>query len=287
MFLLDILNLPKSSLSLPEFPKEPWLISACKSTYTSFRAPFDLVSMILTPPDLNPWHSPSTPHHGNSCFYTATSAPIPLSELKAIKNNASVGLKALIFSAWAGALRSAMLKKRQDVPQKLHMMSPFPLPGHPDKLRNHWSAIMVEFPTGIPDPMERLKATQAHLQALKSSTIPLTSFAIQPLLGGLTNGIISKIAAVPIPTGLASDFPGPTMKVATPQGLGVKDVYFSGGNPPGPLGVMFFGISYAGAWKVKVQIDGGIASCDEEAQFLVDEVLAEIQKVKVGAVMEV
>lgn len=134
---------------------------------------------------------------------------------------------------------------------------------------------MVAFPTGVEDPVQRLKEMEKTLQATKNSTAPLTSFAIQPILGGLFSCMIKRLAGMPLPTGLASDFPGPN-KAIEKDGLIVKDCYFSAGNPPGNVGIMFFGTSYNGGWRFKVQVDGACFNSDEEAQEFVDEVVRQV-----------
>jgi hypothetical protein len=76
-------------------------------------------------------------------FHSGESSLFPFQEIKEIRSIHGVSILAVVFSAIAGSIRRAILKNGGKVPNKINTHIPFPLPGHPDSLRNHMYESLV------------------------------------------------------------------------------------------------------------------------------------------------
>jgi len=99
-------------------------------------------------------------------------------------------------------------------------------------------------------------------------------------LGGLFYWLAGRFSPYSVPTAVTSDFPGPRSLITFGGESGkveVLDICFSSGFPlAGKTGLMIFGFSYAGKWKLVVQGDGAYFKSDAEVQGLVNEICNEI-----------
>lgn len=99
------------------------------------RGPYQFVSMMCEAKDTNPWHIPE--EQLTRPMNAALTRKIPLSYVKGIKNSHQVTFTALINAAVSGGIRSMMIEQGIQEPQDIHQAVAVPLPGHPQKLRNH------------------------------------------------------------------------------------------------------------------------------------------------------
>lgn len=92
----------------------------------------------------------------------------------------------------------------------------------------------MDFPIEIADPVKRIKHIDSQYKALKFSTVPLSSFAMQPFIGGLFYWMVEPMVKFALlkSTGILSSFPGPSKQIfwdASPN-LPLIDCYFTGGH---------------------------------------------------------
>ena len=102
---------------------------------TLMKAPYEMVSVFIHSWDFNEWRLPERKLTGklNACLTSC----IPVETMKEIKRAYGTSYTAVIFAAFAGGIRNFMLEKNMKVPRKIHCVIPLPMPGHPNKLRNH------------------------------------------------------------------------------------------------------------------------------------------------------
>jgi hypothetical protein len=95
---------------------------------------FSLMIILSRSGGKEPWRtSPGIKAPG---FHGVTNT-IPVERIKRIKNELNSSFSGVIFSICSGAIRRVMEKKGMTVSDSLPIIIPIPLPGHPDKLRNH------------------------------------------------------------------------------------------------------------------------------------------------------
>jgi hypothetical protein len=99
-----------------------------------FVSPYEMTSSLIEAWDRNDAHIPE--HKLSENISLAFSERIPISVIKNIKNGHGVSFTGLLLAAFTGAVRDFMLENGFKVPEAIHGVLPFPLPGHPEKLRN-------------------------------------------------------------------------------------------------------------------------------------------------------
>jgi len=137
----------------------------------------------------------------------------------------------------------------------------------------------VEFPTGLENYVARLRSVEGNLKKLKRSTIPLSSFAVQPFLGGLFTWMLEPLVkfACSKSTGVISSFPGPRKQIKW-CGFPVNDIYFTGGHDSPGFGIQFLAINYNGKWKLKIQADKAVVPSDAEAEEMLNYVIESLDE---------
>lgn len=98
--------------------------------------PFEFVSSMIRTLDKNEWKLKPESVIKDGIFAETS---VLFSELKSIAKGQGVCLSAVLFASYTGAMRKMMMKYGKcKVPDDVTIVSPFPMPGHPeDKLRIH------------------------------------------------------------------------------------------------------------------------------------------------------
>jgi hypothetical protein len=98
-------------------------------------AAYELSLQSLQPLDENSWHLPLSKllRKPNATL----SLPIPLKDIKAVKDVTGSSFAGVVLTAFACGLRQFMLDNEFVVPEKITAAASLPFPGHPDKMRNH------------------------------------------------------------------------------------------------------------------------------------------------------
>ena len=101
----------------------------------AIKVPWDMAKMCVATHDgLKHWHvRPS----GQRDFSAGLTGAIPISSVKAIKNNLGVSYTTVIFAAVAGAIEKLSQMEKLGVPKKIGVYAPLPMPEHPGGTVNH------------------------------------------------------------------------------------------------------------------------------------------------------
>jgi len=118
-------------------------LNICSSISYAFCAHYDFMYNMIKSFDSSKWKvDPKLMMNPDFQAFGSYSDPFPLQRLKDIKDKFRVSLSAVVYSILTAGLRRGLLettcKETADkLPKKLHLVVPLPVPGHPDKLRNH------------------------------------------------------------------------------------------------------------------------------------------------------
>jgi WS/DGAT/MGAT family acyltransferase len=147
-------------------------------------------------------------------------AEFPLADFKRIKNSLDVTVNDVILAATAGALRR-WLHDREVATDGMELKALVPVSvrtiDEEGELGNRLTAMRGPLPVGVSDPVERLTAVHAGMEALKSSKQPLGAAAIWGLNDWFRDFappvLLRPTAAINFSTRLfnllVTNFPGP------------------------------------------------------------------------------
>jgi diacylglycerol O-acyltransferase len=112
--------------------------------------------------------------------------PLPLDEVKTIGRALGASVNDVLMSCVAGALRNYLVGKGDDVAGVvIRALVPVNL-RHPDrayKLGNQFGLVFLDLPIGIENPVERLYAVRANMDALKQSYQPVVALGALAAMG--------------------------------------------------------------------------------------------------------
>jgi diacylglycerol O-acyltransferase / wax synthase len=139
-------------------------------------------------------HSLSLPDDPQTCLKgplgvfkrAAWCAPLPLDEVKAAGAAFGATVNDVLMACAAGAMRSYLLSRGDDVSGKtIRATVPVNLRPleHARELGNHFGLVFLDLPIGIDNPVERLLAVRASMQALKRSRQAIVSYGLLATLG--------------------------------------------------------------------------------------------------------
>ncbi|OXA43539.1 hypothetical protein Fcan01_21460 [Folsomia candida] len=237
--------------------------------FSWLRAPYDFMTLMVESKDKNEWHlSQETLERP---FNTAFTPRIPLKYIKEIKNGNNVSFTSVIMAALTASIRNSMIERGAKVPRKMTTAVAVPMPGHPDKLRNHFIFSFMSLPVGVSDPKKRLMKIEKNYKKLKQSSVNLFSFLMIPVFGGLFTWMIDWFSFNHFSTVLTSNFPGPAESmhfIAGGNNNKVLDINFSAGMGTGNVGVGFCMMSYAHGMRIIASADKNILPTDEAVEEL-------------------
>jgi len=116
----------------------------------------------------------------------AWTLPLPLPEVKAIGRALGASVNDVLLSCAAGALRAYLAGKGDDVADvMLRALVPVNLRPMEKayKLGNQFGLVFLELPIGIENPVERLYAVRANMDALKGSFQPVLTLGLLAAAG--------------------------------------------------------------------------------------------------------
>ena len=206
----------------------------------------DLAALALMPDDA-PTSLKGTPRGEKR---VAWCEPIPLADVKAIGKGLNCSVNDVLLSCVAGAIGTYLLRRGED-PAGLEIRAMVPVNLRPLeeawKLGNRFGLIPLVLPVGIANPIERVYAVRARMNALKGSLQPLLTFGLLSVAGLLIKpaqdamlGLFGRKT-----TAVMTNVPGPAEKMRfcgatleqtmfwVPQtgtvGLGVSILSYGGG----------------------------------------------------------
>jgi WS/DGAT/MGAT family acyltransferase len=146
----------------------------------------------------------------------AWSTPLPLRDVKAIKNVTGGTVNDVLVSAMTGGLRRYMLSKGADVTD-LNFRAAVPVnlrsPQEMGELGNKFGIVFLSLPVGIGDPLERLNEVHKRMLELKNSKEAPVALGILSAMGMSPNefqGTLVKLLASKA-TAVMTNVPGPPM----------------------------------------------------------------------------
>ena len=187
------------------------------------------------------------------------SAPMPLSELKAVGRRHGVTLNDVVLTALVGGLRETM-RDQHVPPDAVRAMIPVNLrpPGGPPRLGNYFGFAIPSLPVGQADRLARLHGVRAEMARIKDSVEPAISFALLQALGLAGPGVEERVLRFfgAKSSLVMTNVPGPAERLDL-AGESIAEMMFwvpQGGD----LGLGLSVLSYAGHVRVGVVADRGV-----------------------------
>jgi len=187
----------------------------------------------------------------------AWSAPIPLEEIKRVKERLGGTINDVLLAAMTGALRRC-LEDQGGVSERLRFRAAVPVNLRPldsaHELGNRFGLVFLELPVGSVDPRSRLRILKQNMDALKTSPEALVAFGILKLMGAapFLQKFIQRLFGAKA-TAVMTNVPGPR----EPLYLGGKRVDHLMFWVPraGRLGLGVSILSYAGTVRLGIAVD--------------------------------
>ncbi|HEX7327407.1 MAG TPA: wax ester/triacylglycerol synthase family O-acyltransferase [Casimicrobiaceae bacterium] len=144
----------------------------------------------------------------------AWAAPIPLDEVKTIGRALGASVNDVLLACAAGALRAYLLAKG-DATNDVMIRALVPVNLRPAeqawRLGNRFGLVFLDLPVGVENPIERLYAVRAHMNALKGSQQPILSLGLLAAMGAgpriLHDALLAALARNA--TAVMTNVPGP------------------------------------------------------------------------------
>ncbi|CAG7824678.1 unnamed protein product [Allacma fusca] len=258
-------------------------VSCCSGIGKSFKlfftAPWVILTLITARKDRNPWHLEE--NKMTRYWHLGVGPSIPIQIVHELKTNYSVSFACVLLAAVTGSMRKLMVKgfemnSLKPVPWTISCGVPFPLPDHPDKLRNHWAICTVQLPVGEANPVSRLQIIDRNLKEMKRSSKPIIAYMIAPWIGGLPACCINALVTNHITTVVSSIMPGPPEPLTNFLGHTARDASYIIGCGPGRNGFSFSVLSYNGTVKFALTVDSAFSPDEKIAQDLITFVEEEL-----------
>lgn len=191
----------------------------------------------------------------------AWTAPLPLSDVKTIGRALGASVNDVLLSCVAGALRAYLVDKgdatrdvmtRALVPVNLRPME------QAWKLGNQFGLVFLDLPIGIDNPVERLYAVRANMDALKGSYQPVLALGLLAAMGSGPRALQEMLlqALARNATSVMTNVPGPQQPLYL-AGAPIDSLMFwvpQSGN----IGMGVSIISYDGAVQFGIVTDAGL-----------------------------
>jgi len=140
--------------------------------------------------------------------------PLPLAEVKTIGKALDASVNDVLLSCVAGAIRAYLVGKGDDV-DGVMIRALVPINLRPMekayKLGNQFGLVFLELPIGIENPVERLYAVRANMNALKGSFQPILALGLLAAMGSAPKALQEVLlqALARNATSVMTNVPGP------------------------------------------------------------------------------
>lgn len=144
------------------------------------------------------------------------SRPLPLKDIKAIKNVTGGTVNDVLVSALTGALRQYLIHRDQPV-DGLNFRAAVPVnlrkPDEMGTLGNKFGLVFLSLPVGIGDPLERLAEVRQRMNELKNSQEAAAAFGILNAIGLTPKDVQEEIVKMfgAKATAVLTNVPGPPL----------------------------------------------------------------------------
>ncbi|MCB9613446.1 MAG: wax ester/triacylglycerol synthase family O-acyltransferase [Sandaracinus sp.] len=191
----------------------------------------------------------------------AWSKPVPVEAVRAVAKRHGATINDVLLGAVAGALRSYLLARGEDVSGfDLRTVVPFNLrkPEEMDELGNRFGLVFVDLPVGEGDPIRRIERVRDRMRALKRSPEPFVLWRLVQLAGAGPVALESLVVRIlgAKATAVMTNVPGPR-EPRFLAGNRIQTIMFwvpQSGRVG--LGVSIF--SYAGEVRLGVAVDAAL-----------------------------
>ena len=211
--------------------------------------------------------------------------PLPLADVKAIGKALNCSINDVLLSCVAGAIGSYLRAQGDDTSgQEIRAMVPINLRPMEDawKLGNRFGLVPLVLPIGIDNPVERVFAVRARMNALKGSMQPLLTFGllsvaglmVKPVQDAMLNLFGKKTTAV------MTNVPGPVGKLKLCGATLEQNMFWVPQTGSVGLGVSI--LSCGGGVQFGVIADTGLCP---EPQRIVDEFTPEFERLLMVTMM--
>ena len=193
--------------------------------------------------------------------------PLPLDAVKVVGKALRCSINDVLLSCVAGAIGAYLREQGEDTLDKeIRAMVPVNLRSLQDahKLGNQFGLVPVVLPIGMENPLERLMAVRARMQALKGSTQPLMSYGMLAVAGVLVKpaqdallGLFSRKT-----TAVMTNVPGPREKLQLCGSTVEESLFWVPQTGTVGLGVSI--LSYGGGVQFGVVADAGLCPAPQK-----------------------
>jgi len=191
----------------------------------------------------------------------AWSRPLPLADIKAIKNVTGGTVNDVLVSAMAGGLRRYLLGCGEKV-EGLNFRAAVPVnlrtAEEMGTLGNKFGLVFLSLPVGIGDPVERLAEVRRRMNALKHSQEAIAAFGILNAIGMTPNDVQASIVKMfaTKATAVLTNVPGPPIPLYLAGGKISSLMFWVPQSGRVGLGISI--LSYAGKVFMGVVTDKGL-----------------------------
>lgn len=191
----------------------------------------------------------------------AWSRPIPLGDIKLIKNNLGGTVNDVLISAVAGGIRRYLANKGDSVEGlELRAAVPVNLRSEADngKLGNKFGLVFLALPVGIEEPLMRLTEVRRRMTELKRSSEAPVTLGVLGMMGLGTDAFREIVVRIlePKATAVLTNVPGPPIPLYL-AGEKIREMMFWVPQA-GRLGVGISILSYAGNVYIGIATDAGL-----------------------------
>ena len=188
-------------------------------------------------------------------------APVPVTEVKAIGNGLGCTVNDVLLAAVSGALGRYLEGRGQPIDGRdIRTMVPVNLrrPEEANELGNRFGLVIVSLPVGVRDPLERMAVLKQRMDTIKNTPEAIMAFGLLNTMGMtpvqveklIIDFFAAKVSAV------MTNVPGPREPLYL-AGSRIQDMMFWVPSP-GSLSLGISILSYAGNVMVGVATDAGL-----------------------------
>ena len=211
--------------------------------------------------------------------------PLPLDEVKAIGKALNCSINDVLLSCVAGAIGAYLRDMGDDTDgQEIRAMVPINLRPMEDawKLGNRFGLVPLVLPIGLDNPIERVFAVRARMNALKGSLQPLLTFGLLSVAGLLIkpaqDALLSLFAKKT--TAVMTNVPGPATKLKLCGATLEQNMFWVPQSGTVGLGVSI--LSYGGGVQFGVIADTALCP---EPQRIIDQFAPEFERLLMVTLM--
>jgi WS/DGAT/MGAT family acyltransferase len=197
----------------------------------------------------------------------AWAEPLPLEEIKTVAKALGASINDVLLSCVAGAL-AGYLAQKGDRTEGVMVRALVPVNLRPIeeawRLGNQFGLVFLDLPIGIDNPVERLYAVRANMNALKGSYQPVVALGLLAAMGAGPQVLQEELLQALARNGTAvmTNVPGPPQRLYF-AGAGIERVLFWVPQS-GDIGMGVSILSYAGQVQFGLITDRGL--CPDPAE---------------------